>query len=343
MYDNLRDFINSLFMFAHKNVYNVGWYHICAICPILRSTLRYISYISYSWGTIVGGENFLAINRKRNRAARKIEGVPRPFLKWAGGKRQLIPQIDTFLPPRITEYVEPFVGGGALFFYILPERAVLIDNNAALINVYQVIKENVDGLIELLRHHKNEKEYYYHIRGQDRLPEFAQMTLVERASRLIYLNRCCYNGLYRVNSKGQFNVPFGKYKNPNYCDEPNLRAVHVALQNVELVHGPFEEALRYATSESFVYLDPPYAPMSTTANFTSYTKDNFDFQDQQRLRQMFDKLTDLGAKAMLSNSYNEAILDLYHDYRIEVVGATRAINSDASKRGKVKEVLVLNY
>lgn len=269
--------------------------------------------------------------------------VPRPFVKWAGGKRQLLGQIDAYVPAEFGTYVEPFVGGGALFFYLLPERAVLVDNNPVLINAYHVVQRDVEALIVSLQQHRNEKEYYYEIRAADRTPEFADWTPVERASRTLFMNKCCYNGLYRVNSKGQFNVPFGKYKNPTICDAPNLRAVSRALQGVTIRHGSFELCLEHAAAGDFVYLDPPYHPLSETASFTSYTKDAFGPADQERLREVFGALDERGCKVLLSNSYCDFILDLYADYAIEPVLAKRAINSNAAKRGAIKEVLVRNY
>ncbi len=283
------------------------------------------------------------LKREINRKNKKIVDVPSPFLKWAGGKRQLLSQIDSFLPKDIEAYVEPFLGGGALFFYLLPENAVLIDNNPVLINAYRVIKESVDELIELLKLHKNEEEYYYTIRNVDRTKEFKEWSDVEKASRTIYLNRCCYNGLYRVNSKGQFNVPFGKYKNPNFCHEKNLRAVHEVLQNVEIIHDSFKKCVDYANENTFFYIDPPYIPLSKTANFTSYTQENFTEENQIELKEVIDTLTSRGSKVMLSNSCHKSIMVLYEDYIINVVRAKRVINSKASKRGEIKEVLILNY
>lgn len=282
--------------------------------------------------------------REVNKAKGRIFGVPHPFLKWAGGKRQLISQIDPFLPNDFDLYIEPFVGGGTLFFYLLPEKAVLIDSNRVLINVYRVIKENVEELIELLRNHKNEENYYYKIRSLDRDPEsFSQLSNIKKASRTIYMNRCCYNGLYRVNSKGQFNVPFGRYKNPNFCDEKNLKAVNMFLQDVKIIHDSFERCLDSADENTFLYLDPPYFPLSKTSSFTSYTKENFTKADQIKLKEIIDKLTDRGCKIMLSNSHNDFILNLYEDYSIKEVRAKRAINSNALKRGAIKEVLIMNY
>ncbi len=276
--------------------------------------------------------------------------IPHPFLKWAGGKRQLIPQLKNYFPKKFNKYIEPFVGGGAVFFYLYREgflkykKAVLIDINKELINCYKVIKNNVIDLIKSLRNHKNEKNYYYKVRELDRNFEtYNKMTAIEKASRIIYLNRCCYNGLYRVNSKGQFNVPFGKYKNPNFCDKENLRAVNMVLQNVKIIHDSFERCPDFTNENTFLYFDPPYVPLSKTASFTSYTKENFIKEDQIKLKRLIDKLTEIGSKVMLSNSYNDFILDLYKEYFIKKVSAKRAINSNASKRGEIKEVLITNY
>ncbi|XEO77492.1 hypothetical protein WKT22_02521 [Candidatus Lokiarchaeum ossiferum] len=281
--------------------------------------------------------------RIQNRKFKAISAGPKPFLKWVGGKRQLLKQIDPFLPSTFNKYIEPFVGGGALFFYLLPENAILIDNNPVLINCYQVIQKKIDPLIEALRGHKNESDYYYSIRNVDRLPEFSQWTDVQKAARIMYMNKCCFNGLYRVNSKGFFNVPFGKYKNPRFLDEENLRAIHTVLQTVTIQNGSFTKSLDHAKKNDFVYFDPPYYPITKTANFTSYTKDNFSEHDQIHLAKIFKELDNRGCKLMLSNSYCDFILDLYKDFHIEKVHAKRAINSDASKRGAIKEVLVMNY
>ncbi len=270
--------------------------------------------------------------------------MPHPFLKWAGGKRQLIFQMDQYFPKDFNKYIEPFVGGGAIYFYLLPEYAILIDNNQDLINAYNVIKINVSRLIKSLKKHKNEKEYYYEIRKIDRNPEvFRDWSNIEKASRTIYMNRCCFNGLYRVNSKGEFNVPFGKYKNPKFCDKENLIAVSRALQNTNLVCNSFKRCLNFAQEGDFIYLDPPYVPISDSANFTSYTKDNFNKEDQIELYNVYKVLDERGCKVMLSNSYSDFIIDLYKEFRIKILKAKRAINSDASKRGAVKEVLILNY
>ncbi|MHA1413836.1 MAG: DNA adenine methylase [Promethearchaeota archaeon] len=288
--------------------------------------------------------SFLDIKRVQNRKAKTIVDIPKPFLKWAGGKRQLISQMDPFFPIKFNKYIEPFVGGGAIFFYLLPKRAILMDINQELINVYNVIKNNIKELINSLKKHINEQEYYYKIRNLDRDPSiYESLTNVEKASRTIYLNRCCYNGLYRVNSKGQFNVPFGRYKNPQFCDEKNLIAVHKALKNVEIVNASFEKCLDFAEKDDFIYFDPPYVPISSSSNFTSYTKDNFGREDQIKLLDVFKALDERGCKVMLSNSYNDFILDLYKGYKINILQAKRAINSDAKKRGEIRELLITNF
>lgn len=287
--------------------------------------------------------NWIRKKRQSNLNAKKIVDYPKPILKWAGGKRQLISQISDHLPKEFDTYFEPFVGGGALFFYLLPEKGILVDNNPVLINVYTVVKNNVEILIKSLRKHRNEKEYYYELRNLDRNENYNKISTIEKASRTIFLNKTCFNGLYRVNSKGQFNVPFGKYKNPNYCDEKNLRTVSKILQNTKIYHDSFEKVLELAKTKDFIYFDPPYIPISKTANFTSYTKENFTIKDQETLAQLFEKLDEKGCYVLLSNSYSDFILERYKEFQITPVQAKRAINSDASKRGSIKEVLVKNY
>ncbi len=286
--------------------------------------------------------NYTFLHKKKNNTL--SNGIPHPFLKWAGGKRQLILQMYKYFPKNFNKYIEPFVGGGAVLFYLKPKFSIIIDINKELINCYNVIKDNVKELIELLKTHKNEKNYYYKIRTLDRDKErFNKLSSIEKASRMIYLNRCCYNGLYRVNSKGQFNVPFGKYKNPNFCDEENLFAVSRALKDVEIIHGSFEICLEHAQEDDFVYFDPPYHPISRTSSFTSYTKENFGKDSQQKLFDVFKKLDKRGCKLILSNSYNEYIQDLYKEYKIITLGARRAINCNAEKRGNIKVLLISNY
>ncbi|MFW9950144.1 MAG: DNA adenine methylase [Candidatus Thorarchaeota archaeon] len=268
---------------------------------------------------------------------------PHPFLKWAGGKRQLISQMENFFPKIYNRYIEPFVGGGAVFFHLLPDNSIISDNNPDLINCYKVIKEDIEDLIKSLKKHKYEKNYYYEIRALDRdHKKFAELSNIEKASRSIYLNKSGYNGLYRVNSKGFFNVPFGRHKNPKICDELNLRNVSKALRNVEIYLGSFEICLDFAEQDDFVYLDPPYHPLSDTALFTSYTKSNFDKSSQIKLFELFKELDRRGCYIMLSNSYSEFILDLYKDFRILTLKAKRNINSISQKRGLIDEVLILN-
>jgi DNA adenine methylase len=283
--------------------------------------------------------------------SQSVEIVPKdakPFLKWVGGKNQLLTQFEAYLPSNFKRYFEPFVGGGAVFFRLwnsrkLPAQVFLFDNNEELINTYLVIRDKLDALIELLRIHKKKhcKDYYYRIRGLDR--QGIKLTDVERAARTIYLNKTCYNGLYRVNNKGQFNVPMGSYKNPQILYEDVLENAGVALQNVSIEVKDFREIVDIAQPRDFFYFDPPYDPVSRTASFTSYTAGNFGDEDQRDLAMVYTQLTQKGCLGMLSNSYTPFILDLYQKFRVEIVYAKRAVNSDANRRGAIKEVVVLNY
>jgi len=269
-----------------------------------------------------------------------------PVLKWAGGKRQLLQEIIKHIPDKYSTYYEPFLGGGAVLFELQPSKAVVNDINEELMNVYLVIRDHVEELIESLRKHKNEAEYFYKIRELDRdKNRYNQLSNVEKASRIIYLNKTCYNGLFRVNSQGQFNVPFGSYKNPNIVNETTLRAVSNYFNKAEISFkcGDFEEAVKGARKGSFVYFDPPYDPVSDTSSFTGYDIGGFDKEEQIRLKELCDKLNKKGVKFLLSNSATDFILDLYKDYNITIVQANRAINSKGNKRGKVDEVLVKNY
>ena len=273
------------------------------------------------------------------RSSRYLQGVtipPRPFLKWAGGKSQLIQQYSRHFPPQYQTYYEPFLGGGAIFFYLLPQRAVLTDINPALVNVYECVRDRVEELIELLQEHERSHnlEHYYQTRSTH------TGTNLERAARLIYLNKTCFNGLYRENNKGEFNVPMGKYKNPAVCQSELLRSVSRILKNVAIDIKPFDAVLDHATPDDFVYFDPPYHPISSTSNFTAYSRYSFDSTDQERLRDVFAQLAKRGVKVMLSNSDCPFIRNLYQDFNIHTVSASRAINSNAQKRGKITEVLV---
>lgn len=277
----------------------------------------------------------------------KINKLVTPFLKWVGGKRQLMPTIVTHLPKNINDltYVEPFIGGGAVLFHLQPKNAIINDFNEELINVYEVIKNNLEELIEDLKKHKNEPDYFYKIRSLDRNDNFKNLSKVERASRVIYLNKTCYNGLYRVNNAGEFNSPFGRYKNPNIVNEPTLKAVSKYLNsnNIVIRNGDYNDVLKTIDKNSFVYLDPPYHPISESSNFTGYVQGGWDLFDQIRLREVCDELNAKGIKFLLSNSSAQFIKDQYAKYKIEIVKANRAINSNGANRGEIDEVLIKNY
>ncbi len=272
-----------------------------------------------------------------------------PFLKWAGGKRQLLKEIKQHVPELSdgATYYEPFLGGGAVFFYLHPPQAVVSDCNADLIRVYRVIKEDIDGLIEDLKTHKNAPDYYYRLRELDRTEEFETLSAVQKASRTIYLNKTCYNGLFRVNRQGQFNVPFGRYKNPNIVNEEMLRAIHRYLNahDIRILCTDFEEAVSEMQEGDFVYCDPPYDPISASSSFTGYTMTGFGRDEQIRLRDVCNRLDQRGCKFLLSNSATPFILELYAQYEQYTtrVKASRSINSVASGRGKIDEILVRNY
>lgn len=294
----------------------------------------------------------------------------KPFLKWAGGKGQLIKQISSYLPPalrtgRIKKYFEPFLGGGALFFWLAEqydfEFSYLYEINPTVNLCYQVIQNNIGKLIKELNQleleyfsaSKQGKEKLYY----DKREEFnvflrrkTSNSIIRRTALLIFLNKTCFNGLYRVNSQGEFNVPFGRYKNPTICNEDNLYAVSDLLQNAEIFCGDFAQCLERVDNESFVYFDPPYRPISITASFTSYSKDAFDDREQKRLRKVYGELDKKDACVMLSNSDPKNINpddnffdDLYRGYRIERLSATRLINCNAERRGIITEILVMNY
>ena len=277
---------------------------------------------------------------------------PSPFVKWAGGKSQLLSQFEPYFPARFRRYLEPFVGGGAVFFHLFRQgrlaggEALLLDSLEELINCYRVVQAQIEELIaELQRHepHKHDEAYFYRVRAWDRSPDYARRNEIERAARFLFLNRTCYNGLYRVNQRGQFNVPFGRYRNPNICPAGKLRAASRALQGVTLLAGDFTRSLEAAAPGDFVYLDPPYQPLSDTANFTSYTLNAFGVEDQRRLADLFRELDRRGCLVMLSNSSTGLIRELYDGYRQVEVQATRVISSKADARGAIPELLVMNY
>jgi DNA adenine methylase len=270
--------------------------------------------------------------------------TPVPFLKWAGGKRQLLAHIEALLPERIDTYFEPFLGGAAVFFRLASvrrfRRAVLADANPELVNCYTAIRDDVDGVIAKLRRYKNDPALYYEVRERDP----ARLSPAARAARLIFLNRCGYNGLYRVNSKGRFNVPFGRYKKPLICDEPRLQTASAALQDVKIICADFAKTLRSVGPGDFVYLDPPYVPLSTTSSFTAYARRNFGPADQERLARVLRDLAAREIPALLSNSDCQVTRQLYEAFDdISTVPARRAINSVGHARGPVGELLVRSF
>lgn len=277
-----------------------------------------------------------------------FDGAPprvdaRPIIKWAGGKAQLLPKLQRHLPPmdRFSHYYEPFVGGAAMFFFLQHERSYLSDTNEELVNLYTVVRDRLDELLCALRRHAklNSEAYFYQVRAQTP----ASMDDVERAARVIYLNKTCYNGLYRVNGKGEFNVPFGRYKKPTICDADNLEAASLMLRRATLSHGDYTRVLHDVGAGDFVYFDPPYHPLNATSSFTSYTDKNFDANEQARLALEYRRLHAAGAYLMQSNSDTTLIRALYYGFRIETVRANRAINSKGDKRGPISELLIMNY
>lgn len=293
----------------------------------------------------------------------------RPFVKWAGGKGSLISQLNNFYPYElrhgiIERYIEPFVGGGAVLIDILQkynvEQAYAFDINIDLINCYNVIKNNVEELITSLRQMETEylqlgqeerKNYFYNKRD-----EYNNYTLeeneqnIQRAAQFIYLNRTCFNGLYRVNKSGKFNVPVGSYKNPTICDEENLRNLSELIQNVQFQYGDYRRSMEYVTENTFVYFDPPYRPLNVTSGFTSYTKEDFNDDNQRELAEFYRELNEQNAKLMLSNSNpkntnkEDTFFDnIYQGFNIDEIYASRMINANSKGRGKISEILVTNY
>lgn len=274
--------------------------------------------------------------------------APAPFVKWVGGKGRLLGQLMPLLPPGVERmrHVEPFMGGGAMFFARRPERALLCDVNPELVSTYTMVRDRVEDVIAELdahaaHHHRgDEATYYYEVRERYNR---GRGDAAARAAMFIYLNKTCFNGLHRVNKKGEFNVPAGRYVNPRILDEEGLRAASLELKSAELRCAGFETLLASARPGDFVYFDPPYEPVSRTANFTSYAQEGFTQDDQTVLRDVFNELTRRGARCMLSNSDVPFIRELYRDHRIDIVAAPRAVSCDATKRGMVSEVVVRNY
>lgn len=271
----------------------------------------------------------------------------KPFTKWTGGKRKLLPVLREKLPQNYNRYFEPFIGGGALFFDIAPKEAVINDFNGELINSYIQIKNNPTQLIELLKGHQesNNKEYYLEVRSADRDERINSMNDVERAARILYMLRVDFNGLYRVNSKNQFNVPYGKYKNPKIVDEESIYEISKYLNDNEILilNGDFEQAVQEAQGGDFVYFDPPYIPLNETSSFTSYTHEGFTYEDQVRLRDLVKELDSRGVYVMLSNSSSPIAYELYKEFNIYDVSAIRTNGASKASRGKIKEILVTNY
>ncbi|MDX2271866.1 MAG: DNA adenine methylase [Cyanobacteriota bacterium] len=266
--------------------------------------------------------------------------IARPFLKWAGGKHQLIAQYQPYFPKEYQTYYEPFLGGGAIFFHLQPKQAILSDINPELVNVYQCVRDHIEALITLLHKHQeaHNHDYYYQIRSATTLDP------IWRAARFLYLNKTCFNGLYRENTRGEFNVPIGRYKNPAICNPSLLRLAASALQNICIEVCSFDEILKKAHSPTdFVYLDPPYHPLSPTSSFTSYSRYTFAEAEQIRLRNVMQELTSRRVKVMLSNSDCQFIRELYQGFHIHTIFAGRAINSQAKGRGKISEVLITSY
>ncbi len=264
---------------------------------------------------------------------------PRPFLKWAGGKRRLLSQLEPLMPQGFRRYFEPFVGGGAMFFALGPGDAVLGDVNGELADCYRAIRDDVGAVVAALGAHRYEKRHYYSVRALD--PR--SLALPDRAARTIFLNRTCFNGLYRVNREGRFNVSFGRYDAPVICDEDNLRACAEVLAEAAIQVGDFEGTLEAAGEGDFVYLDPPYVPASEAASFTAYSAAGFGLADHARLARVFRRLAKRGAKVMLSNSDAPAVRALYAGFPLDRVEAPRCINSDGSGRGRVGELVVRSY
>lgn len=272
----------------------------------------------------------------------------KPFVKWAGGKRQIIDKLLKYAPEEFDTYYEPFVGGGAFLFELSPKNAVINDYNKELMNVYECIKDSdkFDKMCKELNNHEanHSEEYYYQIRNLDRdKNKFNKLADYKRAARTIYLNKACFNGLYRVNSKNEFNVPFGKKSKVNTYEGQNLGIIcgYLNYNNIKLLSTDFEEAVKDAKKGDFIYFDPPYD--SDTSTFNSYTEDGFGKEEQKRLAGVYKKLADKGCYVMLSNHNTKLVNELYKEFNINVIEAKRNINSNGAKRGKVEEVIITNY
>lgn len=272
-----------------------------------------------------------------------------PFVKWAGGKTQLLEKIISLMPDNYGRYYEPFIGGGALLFKVAPKDFVINDFNSELVQAYRCFpdEENLTKLIEKLKLHEDHhsEEHYYEVRSMDKDPNFLNLPIYERAARMIYLNKSCFNGLYRVNSKGFFNVPSGKKKKVVCYEEENVKEISAFFKNskFKILNGDFQDAIKDVVKEDFVYFDPPYDTWEDKDSFTSYAKNPFGKPEQKRLANVFKELSDKGAYVMLSNHNTDYIRELYKDFNIHIVEAKRMINSKADGRGAVEEVIITNY
>lgn len=293
--------------------------------------------------------------------SKKRNPLLKPVLKWVGGKRQLLDAIMPYIDKNCSTYVEPFIGGAAVLLELQPKKAIINDYNEELINVYNVIKKNPSELLEELRIHElnNTSDYFYKIRGLDRTEEFSSLSSIKKAARIIYLNKTCFNGLYRVNAAGQFNAPYGRYKNPDIANEATINALSKYLNNndIRIKQGDYKQALKGLRKGAFVYLDPPYMPISSSSAFTGYTDGGFTYEQQLELRDECIKLHKRGIKFVQSNSWCEAIQVLYglgpnntsildsdgnEIFKYILVKAKRSINSKGDKRGEIDEVLIYN-
>ena len=267
-----------------------------------------------------------------------------PVVKWVGGKRQLLKDIEQHIPTTYSRYFEPFLGGGAVLFHLQPKNAVVNDQNSELINLYSMIKDFPEELIADLKQHENEEDYFYNIRSLDR-EQFEQLSNIKKASRIIFLNKTCFNGLFRVNSSGEFNTPFGRYKNPNIINEVTIKAIsnYFIDNNIKILNCDYQKSLFNIRKGAFIYFDPPYDPISDSSSFTGYTKNGFNRGEQERLKEVCDTYNSKGIKFLLSNSSTDFIKNLYKDYNIHTVSAKRNINSKGDGRGCVQELLIKNY
>ena len=342
--------------------WNISQRRVAILCS--EGRIQGAMMVGNMW--IIPGNAEKPVDKRTTRYEKQKVVSLKPFVKWVGGKGQLVDQLEKYIPANdekvFTKYAEPLVGGGALLFTVLSKynfkSLYISDINAELINAYNVIKNNVEELVSKLLEmqltfvpmdENGRKYYYYTARDRFNSLSISDGTAVEKAALFIFLNKTCFNGLYRVNKKGQFNVPMGAYKNPTICDEFNLHNVSKALKNVTIVCGDYSFSGSFIDENTFVYLDPPYRPISDTAKFTAYNADCFDDNEQIRLAKFIDEINFRGAKVLLSNSDPQNIdptdtffEDLYKSYTISKVEATRAINSKADRRGKIRELLICN-